>query len=432
MRFVVFFVVAVQAILSVTCASGGQWSIPLAGNAFRVDAAAPSRDGIRRDGSVQLADAADRTAVFFRVDRPAAVQLSIRGRGVDGPGGIVVRAGEQAFPVAFESPELTTKPAGELAVAQAGYVRVELATPPQDGAGTVDVRELVVEVADKEVVVDFVKNNEGNMYYWGRRGPSCHLSYQMPTEQPLQYAYSEITVPVGLDAQGSYFMANGFAQGYFGMQVNSPTERRVLFSVWSPFSTDNPREIPEDQRIVKLAAGPGVHVGEFGNEGSGGQSYLVYPWEAGRTYRFLTEVEPDPDTPGQTRFTAWFGDKAQQDWRLIASFRRPQTTSHLRGFHAFLENFDPSTGHLTRGASYGNVWVRDTAGTWHECTTARLTDDATAQGRHRLDFDGGARGNHFFLKNCGFFAETGKVGTQSTRDSTAAEKPDVDLGSLPR
>jgi len=78
------------------------------------------------------------------------------------------------------------------------------------------------------------------------------------------------------------------------------------------------------------------------------------------------------------------------------------------------------------------VWVRDTAGTWHECTTARLTADATAQGRHRLDFDGGARGNHFFLKNCGFFAETGKVGTQSTRDSTAAEKPDVDLGSLPR
>jgi len=298
MRFVVFFVVAVQAILSVTCASGGQWSIPLAGNAFRVDAAAPSRDGIRRDGSVQLADAADRTAVFFRVDRPAAVQLSIRGRGVDGPGGLVVRAGEQAFPVAFESPELTTKPAGELAVAQAGYVRVELATPPQDGAGTVDVRELVVEVADKEIVVDFVKNNEGNMYYWGRRGPSCHLSYQMPTEQPLQYAYSEITVPVGLDAQDSYFMANRFAQGYFGMQVNSPTERRVLFSVWSPFSTDNPREIPEDQRIVKLAAGPGVHVGEFGNEGSGGQSYLVYPWEAGRTYRFLTEVEPDPDTPG--------------------------------------------------------------------------------------------------------------------------------------
>ena len=30
-------------------------------------------------------------------------------------------------------------------------------------------------------------------------------------------------------------MANGFGEGYFGIQVNGPNERRVLFSVWSPF-----------------------------------------------------------------------------------------------------------------------------------------------------------------------------------------------------
>jgi hypothetical protein len=47
----------------------------------------------------------------------------------------------------------------------------------------------------------------------------------------------EITVPVGQDPIGSYFMANGFGEGYFGFQVNSKTERRVLFSVWSPFRT---------------------------------------------------------------------------------------------------------------------------------------------------------------------------------------------------
>lgn len=294
------------------------------------------------------------------------------------------------------------------------------------------MRDLVIDVADEAAVVDFVRSNEGGMFYWGRRGPSVHLSYETPTDHPLQYAYSEITVPAGLDVQGSYFMANGFSQGYFGMQVNGPTERRVLFSVWSPFSTDNPREIPEDQRVVKLAAGPDVHVGEFGNEGSGGQSFLVYPWEAGRTYRFLTEVLPDPEAPGQTRFTAWFNDKQRQEWRLIASFRRPQTTSHLAGFHAFLENFDPSYGHLTRGADYGNVWVRDIAGGWHECTVARLSADATAQGRHRLDYDGGAAGDHFFLRNCGFFSETGTVGKRFTRDSIAADEPDVDVASLPR
>lgn len=56
----------------------------------------------------------------------------------------------------------------------------------------------------------------------------------------IDYFYSELRVPKGLDTEGSYFMANGFNVGYFGMQVNSPTERRFLFSVWSPYSTDNP------------------------------------------------------------------------------------------------------------------------------------------------------------------------------------------------
>ena len=71
-------------------------------------------------------------------------------------------------------------------------------------------------------------------------------------------------VPEGNDVLGSYFMANGFAQGYFGIQVNSPTERRILFSVWSPFHTDDPSEIP-DQAIL-IAADTIVCLGdELGN-----------------------------------------------------------------------------------------------------------------------------------------------------------------------
>src|SRR5690606_21222867 len=97
---------------------------------------------------------------------------------------------------------------------------------------------------DADMQVDYVQNDQGNMFYWGRRGPSVHLQYQFPRSTPLTYAYSEITVPKGQDAIGSYFMANGFGEGYFGMQVNSDTERRVLFSVWSPFQTDNPADIP--------------------------------------------------------------------------------------------------------------------------------------------------------------------------------------------
>ena len=158
-----------------------------------------------------------------------------------------------------------------------------------------------------DLELSFVASNEGNMFYWGRRGPSVHLRYSVPQGKALTYAYSELTVPETLDPLGTFYMANGFGEGYFGMQVNGPSERRVLFSIWSPFRTDNPREIPADQRIVALGKGNGVHLGEFGNEGSGGQSYLIYPWKAGRTYRFLTEVIPTGNQ--ETTYTSWFGDK---------------------------------------------------------------------------------------------------------------------------
>ena len=34
------------------------------------------------------------------------------------------------------------------------------------------------------------------------------------------------------DPLWTYYMACGWHRGYFGMQVNSPTERRIIFSVW--------------------------------------------------------------------------------------------------------------------------------------------------------------------------------------------------------
>src|SRR3546814_14463863 len=84
------------------------------------------------------------------------------------------------------------------------------------------------------------------IWYWGRRGPSVHLNYELPPETNAELFYNEVTVPPNADVEGSFFMACGFGEGYFGFQVNSDTERRVLFSVWSPYKTDNPDDIPEE------------------------------------------------------------------------------------------------------------------------------------------------------------------------------------------
>ena len=203
-----------------------------------------------------------------------------------------------------------------------------------------------------------------------------------------------------------------------------------MFSVWSPFGTDNPAEIPEGDRIVTLAKGASVKAQDFGNEGSGGQSYLVYPWKAGVTYRFLTEVKPDGE--GNTTYTSWFSEKDAIRWQLVASFRRPKTDKFLSGFHSFLENFSPEFGNVERKANYANQWVIDSSGEWFEITQARFTGDATARGRHRLDYAGGNQGAEFFLRNGGFFDASVEIDSVFNRESTANEQPSIDLKNLPR
>ncbi len=244
----------------------------------------------------------------------------------------------------------------------------------------------------------------------------------------MLYFYNEITVPENNDVLGSYFMANGFGQGYFGMQVNSSTERRILFSVWSPFKTDNPGDIPEDQKIKMIKKGEGVHTGEFGNEGSGGQSYYKFLWKAGNTYKFLLKGIPTGNE--ETDFTAWFFAPEVNEWKLIASFRRPKTDTYLTRPHSFLENFHTETGNVTRKGLYSNQWIYNTNKQWIELTKMKFTADATARKESRMDYSGGAENQVFFMKNCGFFNETTAIDSYFDRKASGIQ-PIINFEELP-
>ena len=272
--------------------------------------------------------------------------------------------------------------------------------------------------------VNYVKDD----FYFGRRGPSVHLNYQIPADvKDLDWFYTELTIPEGNDVEGSYFMANGFADGYFGIQVNSKTERRILFSVWSPYKSDNPGEIPPEYKISLLKKGKGVITKEFGNEGSGGQSYKKYFWKTGITYRFL--VNGHPSENNSTDYSAWFYAPEKGKWQLIASFRRPKTVSYLKNLYSFLENFIPETGFITRKGYYSNQWVHDTAGKWTELTDIKFTADATARKEARLDYSGGIENGRFYLRNCGFFNEKTEMDQNFSRPATNFA-PQVDLSKF--
>ncbi|MDR3367107.1 MAG: DUF3472 domain-containing protein [Prevotellaceae bacterium] len=380
----------------------------------------------------------EQVSVFFRVGQPGELCLSLRYNATDTVS-ISARCAGAAWRVKLNAGANAVAPLGCVKVSDSGYVRVdfqgltlgELAkkrdqTSPtkQAGAEAIDLTATGSALAGTTSCVgDF-------SFYWGRRGPSVHLSYPFPEKETIEWFYSELTVPQGQDPVGSYYMANGFGEGYFGIQVNSATERRVLFSVWSPFKTDNPSEIPESHKIKLLAKGEKVRTGSFGNEGSGGQSSLIYPWKTGNTYKFLTRVEPDGN--GATEYTAYFYTPDEQKWLLIASFLRPLTDTYYKRAHSFLENFVPTNGYLSRRASYANQWARTVDGRWlYVGSRAKFSIDDTGRKGARMDYKGGVQNGAFFLQNGGFFSDYTPAGAElHNPKNEKLTPPEIDLEKL--
>lgn len=405
--------------------SSARWDVPTGGNSYLTEK--PGNVAIHAAGIGRWSDESTVISIYFRVDQAAVLDLALRLKVPEGESTIRASVAGETFEKSVSGKESHDVPLGRVHLKAAGYVKLDLQGLGKKGGVFAEVESVAISSATPGLEMNYVKDNESSRFYWGRRGPSIHLPYELPAGGPVEYFYNEVTVPEGQDPIGSYFMANGFGEGYFGMQVNGEKERRVLFSVWSPFTTDNPKEIPEDHKVKLLAKGKDVHGGEFGGEGSGGQSFLVYPWKAGTTYKFLNRVRPDGN--GQSIYTAWFFAPEDGKWQLIASFRRPKTDKYLTGAHSFLENFADRNGYLGRGARYGNQWARTAEGKWIEVTRCRFTGDDIASRRYRLDYAGGVSNGRFFMRNGGFFAEPVKLGSQFEREPTGKE-PKIDLGSL--
>ncbi|KAJ6635579.1 hypothetical protein Bhyg_14165 [Pseudolycoriella hygida] len=379
------------------CRSNCTWNVPLAGNAF-----------------ITSCDAHHTEVVTAYV--PCEAELGLRLKVPFGKSSIkvtlknaccTVRQYERTLQV--EGSEYKYVAIGDVTLNRVGYMQLELQGVERTGHFFADVSDLVITCRHEIRCV-------ADDFYFGRRGPSVHLKYKLPCDQNVSYFYNEIIVPEGEDAVGAYFCAAGFDGGYFGIQANSGIERRILFSIWSTYNTDNPACIPDEYKIRLIRKGDDVYVGEFGNEGSGGQSFLRYNWKSEVKYKFL--VNATPLGSNETQFTAWFWPPEKGEWMLIASFLRPRE-----------KNFIPETGHICRTARFGNQWIRDCHGCWHEITAAELTGDATSK-RNRQDFAGGVVDKDFFLRNCGFFNESIQLHQNFERCRNHTE-PSIAFHTLP-
>jgi hypothetical protein len=307
---------------------------------------------------------------------------------------------------------------GRFTLPKAGFQRIALAALSARGLPFGDLDALLL---DGPAVAEAHFNLKER-----RNAASVHLSFPVPADEKIQWFYHEVT---GVeDPTSTFYMACGFDRGYFGMQVNSPTERRIIFSVWDSGGEAVDRaKVGADDRVQLIAKGEGVYTGDFGNEGTGGHSHLKTMWKTGEPQRFLLGALPVDAT--HSIYAGYWWNPALQDWMLISAMKAPKAGGWLRRLHGFSENFWGSNGHLPRKARYGNQWARTADGRWLELTTASFSHDATGRS-DRLDRFMGVEDGQFFLSHGGFVEGFTAAGEKFTRPPSG-KAPDFKLPEIP-
>jgi hypothetical protein len=362
-------------------------------------------------GSILIRDAKDQILWGGYLASPGTLQVAVRAQGV-GSG--------VSYRLRVTGPGLNQDVAdgGSISIKKPGWHRFVLSAKAPAGQPLGRVDGLALEGPAVEGALFNLKTR--------RNSASVHIGYPLPQGTQAEWFYNEIKAKT--DPLFTYYMACGFSRGYFGMQVNSPTERRVIFSVWDSGNEAIDRsKVSEEDRVQLLGKGEGVVADSFGNEGTGGHSHLVTPWKTNTVQRFLVRAQQDGTG---TIYTGYYYSPQRSEWTLIASFRAPKDGGLLRGLYSFNENFWGDNGHLARKAEFGPAWIRTTEGQWMQLTTGRFTHDVTG-GKDRFDYDLTSIGTRFLLQNGGFEGASPKSGTLVTvRPSGKA--PRIELEKLPK
>ena len=312
-------------------------------------------------------------------------------------------------------PELVTADFGSFDINASGYQRFTLESLNTKGQASGDIEALLLDgPATKDAHFNLKPR---------RNAASVHLFYPVDKNIKVAAFYCELTALE--DPIWTYYMACGWRRGYFGMQVNSHTERRIIFSVWDSGNEAVDRDkVGEEDRVRLIAKGEDVYAGGFGNEGTGGHSHLKYMWKTGQKQRFIVTAKPTDET--HTIYSGYYFHPDKKKWILISSWKAPKDGGYLHGLYSFSENFGGANGHLLRKALYGNQWIRTAGGKWIELTTATFSHDSTGKS-DRLDRFMDVEDGQFFLSHGGFVPGFTKYGEKFIRPPTGKGPPEIVL-----
>lgn len=303
-----------------------------------------------------------------------------------------------------------------LDIPQTGYYRYEL-KPVTDPAEAIEIRNLVFN--------SFKPDGQVNHTDY-QSSPSVHLGFSSTEETTKSYdwLYEEITVPEGGDPLATFYMAIGFYRGYFGIQTNSDTERRILFSVWDSKDAENDKSTTADDFVSLVDKDEATTVNSFGGEGTGGQSYVKSGnWKTGKPVQFLMNVRPQPNN--SVVLSAWYNVNGE-GWKYVASWRAPRDNRYFNGFHSFIENYGFTNGQFRREAYYYNAWGHENeTGKWVNFNKVRFSNTDGKEGQ-RVDYEQGVSPKHpdRFYMSSGGYTPTLKTANEMPLSTT---QPAVDL-----
>ncbi len=191
-----------------------------------------------------------------------------------------------------------------------------------------------------------------------------HLWWNLEGQKDATCLYGEITVLA--TAPHIYYCGANWhpgepAGGYCGIQHNSETERRTIFSIWDSSPELHPRV---------TAADPHTLHNRFGGEGEGAHTHMLWPWNVGDTFQFFVRKQPGKGDTTDTRYYVY--DRIQKRWLHSATITSPNggkasVATIGGGLNSFLENFAGKDCWLPKLALY-RLWLGSSVDTM-KCLT---------------------------------------------------------------
>jgi hypothetical protein len=194
-----------------------------------------------------------------------------------------------------------------------------------------------------------------------------HLWWDLQGQKDATCLYGQITVLA--TAPHIYYCGANWnpgepAGGYCGIQHNTEKERRTIFSIWDTSPQLHPKVTFADPKTIQ---------NRFGEEGEGGHTHMVWPWNVGETFQVFVRKQPGKGDATDTSYYVF--NRLQKQWLHVATINNPNgdKTSVATiggGVNSFLENFAGRDRAIPKVALY-RLWLGSSVDTMKCLTKAR-------------------------------------------------------------